>query len=184
MKVVRRCACVLVSHQDSKSFWDESAVGWLGQGLPFSQDRSQCQCRTNQGSLKNQHTGLKPGLFDALLCWDKMHNKRKKEMVSRNAGRQNYLSTCKQPSQPSLCQPSKAMKHRDYSCPRKLLRKAKQSFSLWQLHTRVSKAQCQELKSTFPGVIICRPTWRCSLMECTEGEPLTRRKFGCRQAWL
>lgn len=34
------------------------------------------------------------------------------------------------------------------------------------------------------GVIICWPVWRCSLMECTEGEPLIRWKFSCREAWL
>lgn len=60
MKVARKHACVLVSLQDSKSFWDGSAVDWLGQGLSFSQDRSQYQSRTEQGRLKNQHTGVKP----------------------------------------------------------------------------------------------------------------------------
>lgn len=107
------CSCFPPRQTILLGWQDESAVDWLGQGLSFSQDRSQYQSRTEWGSLKNQHTGLEPGLFYALCCWDKMLS-RKKETLSRSTGKQNYPTTCKEPSQPWLCQCSKVV---GCSCP-------------------------------------------------------------------
>lgn len=107
------CSCFPPRQTILLGWQGESAVDWLGQGLSFSQDRSQYQSRTERGSLKNQHTGLEPGLFYALCCWGKMLS-RKKETLSRSTGKQNYPTTCKEPSQPWLCQCSKVV---GCSCP-------------------------------------------------------------------
>lgn len=46
----------------------------------------------------------------------------------------------------------------------------------------LAKSNVRSSNQLSHNAVICRPVWRCSLMECTEGEPLRRGKFGCRQA--
>lgn len=159
-------------------------MDWLGQGLSFSQDRSQCQNRTRQGSLKNQRTGVKLGLLILHVV---------EQARSTTGRRKQYLET-----QGNRITSPPANSHQSYhsagaarssstaptAAPGKCRGRQSRAPLCSSCTQGLAKFNVKNSNQLSHSVIICRPVWRCSLMECTEGEPLTRGKSGCRQARL